>query len=104
MMIDWWNVAGHAVWILGAAIVLARFSYRRYEAAEAKRLGLNRKTTAPDRMYRVGLLLFCAGLGVTSTTWVERGLWTFLAIISIVEPLLLRPRRALGSSDRDDPA
>lgn len=101
-MIDWWNVAGHAVWIFGAAVLLARFSYRRYEVAEAKRLGLAQKPVTSDRIYRLGLLLVSIGLGVTSTSWLQRGIWALLAIVSIVELFLLRPRRTPRPSQSDE--
>lgn len=89
-MIDWWNVAGNAVWIFGAAVLLARFSYRRYEAAEARRLGLSKRPAAPDRIYRLGLLLLSIGLGVSTTSWIERLIWGLLALTSIVELILTR--------------
>jgi hypothetical protein len=103
-MIDWWNVAGHAVWIFGAAILLARFSYRRYEKAEARRLGLAQRPPAPDLIYRVGLLFLSIGLGVSSTSWIERGIWGLLAITSVVELILIRPRRAPRSPHGDEQA
>jgi hypothetical protein len=94
-MIDWWNVAGHAVWIVGAAVLLARFSYRRYEAAERRRLGIAQSRSAiPDVIYRLGLVLVSVGLGVSSTSWIERAIWGLLAVASIAEVLLLRRRRA----------
>lgn len=101
-MIDWWNVAGHAVWIFGAAMLLARFSYRRYEKAEAKQLGSEQKPLTPDRIYRLGLLLVSVGLGATSTSWMQRGIWALLAIISMVELVMLRPRRTLRLPESDE--
>ena len=90
-MIDWWNLAGHAVWIFGAAVLLARFSYRSYEKSESRRLGLPRRPAGPDRIYRLGLLLLSIGLGAVSSSWIERGVWGLLAILSIVELILARP-------------
>lgn len=99
-MIDWWNVAGNAVWIFGAAVLLARFSYRRYEAAEARRLGLSKRPPALDRIYRYGLLLVSIGLGATTTSWIERLIWGSLALISIVELVLARRPPRPPQSDR----
>ena len=98
-MIDWWDVAGHALWILGAAVLLARFSYRRYETAEAHRLGMmHGHTRVPDPWYRFGLVLLSAGLVVSSTSWIERTIWGLLAVASTVELILARWRRPTGIS------
>jgi hypothetical protein len=88
IMIDWWNLAGHAVWIFGASVLLARFSYRSYEKSESRRLGLAWRPAKPDRIYRLGLLLVSIGLGAVSSSWLERGVWGLLAIMSVVDLIL----------------
>jgi hypothetical protein len=85
IMIDWWNLAGHALWIFGASVLLARFSYRSYEKSEARRLGLAWRPAKPDRAYRLGLLLVSVGLGAVSSSWIERGVWGLLAIMCIAD-------------------
>jgi hypothetical protein len=103
-MIDWGYVAGHALWIFGAAVLLARFSYRRYEAAEARGRGLMPlRSPGPDRFYRFGLLLLSVGLGVSSTSWFQRAIWGGLAVASVAEVIVAR-RRSTKPAHGERPA
>ena len=64
-MIDWWSVARHAVWITGAAIVVASWSFRR---------------TLVSRYAFVGAAIFCVGMATVSRWW-EAVLWLALPIV-----------------------
>ncbi len=66
-MIDWWFVVRHAVWITGAAIVVASWSFRR---------------TLASRYAFVGAAMFCVGMASVSRWW-EAVLW-------VAVPLVLR--------------
>ena len=68
-MIDWWMVIAHAVWISGAALVVASWSFRR-------RLG--------SFWDACGTAIFCLGWAATSSWWA--------AILWLMMPLLLLRR------------
>jgi hypothetical protein len=64
-VIDWWFVARHAVWIIGAAIVVASWSFRRRIAS---------------RYAFVGATMFCVGMAAVSRWW-EAMLWLALPLV-----------------------
>lgn len=81
-MIDWWFVAVNGVWILGASVVLAAFSYHHWLAQETgRRLREVLRERSWQIAYPLGAMLFCVGwlLGVADRWW-ERGLWALLAL------------------------
>ena len=73
-MIDWLFVARHALWIAGAAIVLAAWSFGRGE-----NLG-----SVGRAISRAGVLLFCIGFALTTPLW-QALIWSVLAIFAAVE-------------------
>ena len=68
-MIDWFFVVRHALWILGAAIVLAAWSFGRLEPSNR---GV--RTAA-----HAGAFLSCAGFALTTPLW-QAPIWSVLAI------------------------
>lgn len=80
-MIDWWFVAVNGLWIFGASIFVATFSYHRWLAVETER---RMREVFRERSWQItyplGATLFCVGwlLGVADRWW-ERGLWGVLA-------------------------
>ena len=64
-MIDWWFVARHAVWIIGAAIVVASLSFQRT---------LSFRRTLVSHYAFVGAAMFCVGMATVSRWW-EAILW-----------------------------
>ncbi len=82
-MIDWPLVLSSAVWIGGAALVLAVLSYASWSASlhgERLRAVLQRSTY--QRVLLAAACLICAGLGLTAGSWLETILWFILAFIS----------------------
>lgn len=85
-MIDFAQVAANVLWVLGLALLLAVWSYARYEAhrQEVKiremlgRLGYSLWINA-------GLLLFVAGMALTEDRWWARGLWILVGIGFLVD-------------------
>ena len=89
-MIDWWQVGANAVWILGAALLLATFSMHRYEAAIVKaRSTSNARFNQSQWMYGIGLLLVSLGLCLAGVTRLDRILWGILALISLLVTSLM---------------
>jgi len=82
-MIDVRFVIAHSLWILGAAVVLAAFSYYRWLALDQRTpLGQVLRT---ERKWKVsiagGILLVASGfLLMESARWWERGLWLVVGV------------------------
>ena len=79
-MINWWDVGSNALWIIGLAMLLAAYSYHRYDVAqrsEYARHGWGQNK--PGFVSRLGLLFLSVGLGATSDSWLARGMWGILA-------------------------
>jgi hypothetical protein len=82
-MIDWPLVLFSAVWIGGAALALAAFSYASWSASmHGERLRTVLQRSEYQRVLLVAACLICAGLGLTATSWLEAVLWIILAVIS----------------------
>jgi len=73
-VIDWFLVVRHSLWICGAAIALAAWSFGRVE-----RFG-----PACRAALRVGALLFCIGFAATTPLW-QALLWSALALFAAIE-------------------
>ncbi len=93
-MIDWLGVGGNALWILGLALVLAAWSY------QCSRMSRRSASAAPDAgdiavgaWARLGAILVCLGLAVSSTSTLERTLWVLVALCVVAERLSRRVGR-----------
>lgn len=79
-MIDLWNVITHALWIVGAAIVLGAWSWLDWHSA-ARGTGL--RATLEGALgspgIALGLALVCLGAGLGVASGWERILWLLLA-------------------------
>lgn len=99
-MIDWYLVATSALWILGASILLAAFSYHHWLAGE---LGGRLRDQWHERSWRLaaaaGMLLFSLGLGLSEgSRWWERVAWFALTAWFAVQGFhALRQRDAPGA-------
>ena len=80
-MIDWINLAGNALWILGCALFLAALSYASWEASlygekfRARMRGRGVQTTIS-----VAGILFSIGLAIVSDRALEIIAWAGLAL------------------------
>ncbi len=83
-MIDWPQLLFSAVWIFGAALALAVLSYASWSAAQrGERWRVVLQRSEYQRVLLVAACLFCVGLGLTATSWLETVLWLVLAAISL---------------------
>ena len=85
-MINWVEVGINALWVLGAAGVLASFSYANWWAHE-RRLPLRQALGkgAFQFPFSVGLALTCLGLLFCAHSRLEGILWLLLAILFVVQ-------------------
>ena len=82
-MIDWPSVLANAVWIVGAALALATFSYASWlSSLRGERLRDTLQQSAPQLLLRTAAVLFCLGLGLTANSLLETVLWLALAVFS----------------------
>lgn len=83
-MIDWWLVGRNTIWIVGAAIVLASWSYHHWLAAtgDAPRAEVFRRR-AWVLASGIGAALCCVGFA-TSGRWWEVIVWAVLALFAAV--------------------
>lgn len=93
-MIDWLNLAGNALWILGSALALATLSYASWEASQrGERLRARLGMPGPQMALDAAGVLFCAGLAVTASAQWETWLWAALGALFLVQMLLLLRKR-----------
>ncbi len=80
-MIDWFYVARNALWILGASLIVAAFSYASWRA-DGRRLSVREVLIqGPYAVaWEAGLLLICLGLGTGAARLWERAFWLVLAL------------------------
>ena len=84
-MIDWFNLAANALWILSLAILLALVSYAGWQAAvqhEKLRAQLGRPVY--QRFFDWIGVLFCLGMAGTSHVVWEIVLWGLLGVLFVV--------------------
>ena len=95
-MIDWFNLAANALWILGCALALGTLSFASFQASfsgEKLRTHLGR----PGFQAAIDLagVLFCAGLAATSKPIWQMALWALLGALFLVQMVFsLRHRSA----------
>ena len=102
-MIDWYLVATSALWILGASILLAAFSYHQWLAGErGRRLRDQWRERSWQRASAAGMLLFCLGFGLSGgSRWWERVAWLVLATVFAVQGFhALRQRDEVSTAER----
>jgi hypothetical protein len=85
-MIDFAQVAANALWVLGLALLLAVWSYARYEAHLE---GVKTREMLGRLSYSLwingGLLLFVVGMALTEDRWWARGLWILVGVGFLVD-------------------
>jgi hypothetical protein len=82
-MIDWPQVLANAVWISGAALALATFSYANWlSSTRDERLRDTLGQATLQLSLRGAAALVCLGLGLTANSLLETILWLALAVLS----------------------
>ncbi|MCP4542495.1 MAG: DUF2723 domain-containing protein [Chloroflexi bacterium] len=82
-MIDWVNVFFNALWILGAAVILAALSFYSYDARRrGERLRARLAAAGFQAWLSVGLVLISLSLALIGPRWWERVLWGLLCAMS----------------------
>lgn len=82
-MIDWTGLASNALWVVGAAIILAALSFSYYEAQRrGERLREHLQAPRFQTWLSLGLFLICLGLALLGPRWWERVLWGLLCGLS----------------------
>jgi len=84
-MISWQHIVRNALWILGAAILLADLSYMSWLAREKKRpLGQLLAITRSKRWLWLGLALIGAGLAFTSDVVWVMVIWILFTLLAMI--------------------
>lgn len=88
VVINWLSVLANSFWILGAAILLASFSYQYGAAGEnGRRTSLKERLNEPAflRFFWLGLVFIAIGLAGTSQRGWETVIWVAMAVISLYQ-------------------
>jgi putative inorganic carbon (HCO3(-)) transporter len=107
-MISWGSVFSNTLWLSGLAMILAVSSYSAYTGAE-RRLPVKARWQAivGNGWTRVGGLLVCAGMALTSPGWIEATLWCIIDLYLLYEwwarRSLSRPTRPIPSLEIEPP-
>jgi multisubunit Na+/H+ antiporter MnhB subunit len=104
-MIDWAGLAFNGLWVLGAAVILAAFSFAYYEAQRrgerllARLAAARLNSGAPGFQFwlSAGLALISLGLALIGPRWWERLLWGLLCGTSVWQLWVAWRARRTGS-------
>lgn len=84
-MMDWVELAGGLLWVLGLAVCLAALSMARFQARVAGESPFRRlQQPGPWAALAFGVSLFCIGLLLVSGPWWQKGIWGVGAGFSVV--------------------
>jgi hypothetical protein len=88
-MIDWFNLAGNALWILGCALALGTLSFASWQASiRNERLRNRLGNSSIQAAFDAAGTLFCTGLAVTSDSTLEIVLWSVLGVLFLIQGIL----------------
>ncbi len=83
-MIDWTALLVNSLWILGAAVLLAAFSYHYWQAqVEGTSVRVQLERSLFSRPFWFGFALIGLGLMGTSTRWWETAVWGIFTFFSL---------------------
>ncbi len=83
-MIDWTALLVNSFWILGAAVLLAAFSYHYWQAqVEGTSVRTQLERPSFSRPFWFGFVLIGLGLMGTSTRWWETAVWAVFTAFSL---------------------
>lgn len=83
-MIDWYGVLRNTLWIVGLAVALAAFSYTEWwRHLQTPKQSLRQALGGAgfQAAFSLGMVLFCAGLALSSDRWWEIAAWTVLGLL-----------------------
>ena len=90
-MIDWYNLAANALWILALALALATLSFARWQAGtEGVKLKAVLNRAAWGNSLNLAGTIFCAGLALTTDVWWEQLLWAVLGVLFVLQVVVAR--------------
>lgn len=79
---DWVKLTFNGFWVLGAAVILAAFSFACYEARRrGERLWKRLAVPGSQLWVLVGLVLISLGMALIGPRWWERALWAALCSV-----------------------
>lgn len=85
-MIDWLAIVFHSFWLIGAAALLAGFSYHHWLAAQENRpVGQQLNQLSFRTIAWFALLMIGIGLAGTSQTYWETILWIVIGIFCLYQ-------------------
>ena len=90
-MIDWFNLAANALWIIGMAIGLAVVSHASWQASlHHEKLRARLAQTGYQIFIDLAAVLFCLGMAATSRRVWEIILWSGLAVLFFAQAVVER--------------
>lgn len=93
-MIDWYNLAANALWILGCSVVLAALSFASWEASRSReRMITHLKRPAQQAALALGGMLTFLGLVAVESNLLARVIYAALAALSFL--VMLSALRAM---------
>ena len=84
-MIDWLELTGNALWVVGVAVCLAALGMASYQArAGQERLGNRLRQPGFRAALAAGAGLVCIGLLLGSGPWWEKAIWGLGAALAVI--------------------
>ena len=102
-MIDWYGVFRNGLWIAGLAVILAAVSYADWQRGLQTPKGSMRNALGRPGFLAAlctGLVLFCAGLALSSSQWWEIVAWALLGLLFAWQAVVTW-RKSRRPSERD---
>jgi multisubunit Na+/H+ antiporter MnhB subunit len=98
-MVEWTSLAFNGLWVVGAAIILATFSFSYYEAQRrGERPRAHLAAPGVQVWLFTGVVLISLGAVLLVPRWWERVLWGLLGMLSIWQlAVAWRERRTGGN-------
>jgi hypothetical protein len=90
-MIDWFNLAANALWILACSLLLATLGYASWSAS-LRHEKLRKILVLPNFQTPMNIagILFCFGLAGTSNKWWEIMLWLIVAALFTAQTAIIQ--------------
>jgi hypothetical protein len=100
-MIDWYNLAANALWIIGCAIALATLSFASFQAAMTKqKFTAHLKLPGMQIALNLAGMLFSLGLAATDDRLLVQVLWLVFAALFLFQMVAaIRLRNKNSSPD-----